>query len=56
MPLCDAMFERSAMKKLLVHEGNRMVLHALGGERIEIGAISGLPHGSRGEADSKHWT
>ncbi|MBK6320071.1 MAG: HAD hydrolase-like protein [Dehalococcoidia bacterium] len=43
--LCDAMFERSAMKKLLVHEGIGMALHALRGERIEIGAISRLPHG-----------
>jgi len=43
--LCETMFERSAMKKLLVHEGIGMALHALRGERIEIGAISRLPHG-----------
>ena len=43
--LCSAMFERSAMKKLLVHEGVGMALDALRGERIELGAISRLPHG-----------
>jgi phosphoglycolate phosphatase-like HAD superfamily hydrolase len=42
--LCDAMFERSAMKKLLVHEGVGMALDSLRGERIELGAISRLPH------------
>lgn len=42
--LCEVMFERSAMKKLLVHEGVAMALDALRGERIEIGAISRLPH------------
>lgn len=43
--LCTTMFERSAMKKLLVHEGVGMALDALRGERIELGAISRLPHG-----------
>ena len=42
--LCHVMFERSAMKKLLVHEGVGMALDALRGERIELGAISRLPH------------
>lgn len=42
--LCETMFERSAMKKLLVHEGIGMALDALRGERIELGAISRLPH------------
>ncbi|MGE3073842.1 MAG: HAD family hydrolase [Dehalococcoidia bacterium] len=42
--LCATMYERSAMKKLLVHEGVGMALDALRGERIELGAISRLPH------------
>lgn len=42
--LCESMMERSAMKKLLVHEGIGMALDALRGERIELGAISRLPH------------
>lgn len=42
--LCRVMFERSAMKKLLVHEGVGMALDSLRGERIELGAISRLPH------------
>lgn len=42
--LCQTMFERSAMKRLLVHEGIGMALDALRGERIELGAISRLPH------------
>jgi len=42
--LCETMFERSAMKKLLVHDGIGMALDALRGERIELGAISRLPH------------
>jgi beta-phosphoglucomutase-like phosphatase (HAD superfamily) len=42
--LCVAMFERSAMKRLLVHEGIGMALDRIRGERIEIGAISRLPH------------
>ena len=42
--LCATMFERSAMKKLLVFEGIGMALDALRGERMELGAISRLPH------------
>lgn len=42
--LSQQMFERSAMKKLLVHEGVGMALDALRAERIELGAISRLPH------------
>jgi phosphoglycolate phosphatase-like HAD superfamily hydrolase len=42
--LSQAMFERSAMKKLLVHEGVAMALDALRAESIELGAISRLPH------------
>lgn len=42
--LCESMYDRSAMKQLLVHEGVGMALDALRGERIEIGAISRHPH------------
>lgn len=42
--LSQTMFERSAMKKLLVHEGVGMALDALRGEGIELGAISRIPH------------
>lgn len=42
--LCRQMFERSAMKKLLVYEGVGMALDSLRSERIELGAISRLPH------------
>jgi len=42
--LCATMFERSAMKKLLVFEGIGMALDGLRGERMELGAISRLPH------------
>ena len=42
--LSQAMFERSGMKKLLVHEGVGMALDSLRGEGIELGAISRLPH------------
>lgn len=42
--LSQTMFERSGMKKLLVHEGVGMALDALRGEGIELGAISRLPH------------
>jgi beta-phosphoglucomutase-like phosphatase (HAD superfamily) len=42
--LCEVMFARSAMKKLLVHEGIGMALDALRGEQMELGAISRLPH------------
>ena len=43
--LCNTMYARSAMKKLLVHEGISMALDHLRGEQIELGAISRLPHG-----------
>jgi len=42
--LCETMYERSAMKKLLVHEGVGMALDAVRAEHIEIAAISRLPH------------
>ncbi|HNM77045.1 MAG TPA: HAD hydrolase-like protein [Tepidiformaceae bacterium] len=42
--LCEVMLARSAMKKLLVHEGVGMALDALRSELIELGAISRLPH------------
>ncbi|MCC6386505.1 MAG: HAD hydrolase-like protein [Dehalococcoidia bacterium] len=42
--LCVEMFRRSAMKKLLVHEGIGMALDAVRGERVEMGAISREPH------------
>jgi beta-phosphoglucomutase-like phosphatase (HAD superfamily) len=43
--LCAAMFERSGMKRLLVHEGIGMALDAVRAGRIEMGAISRSPHG-----------
>ena len=42
--LAQTMFERSGMKKLLVHEGVGMALDALRAERIELGGISRSPH------------
>jgi phosphoglycolate phosphatase-like HAD superfamily hydrolase len=42
--LCETIFYRSAMKRLLVHEGLGMALDALRGGRIEIGAITREPH------------
>jgi hypothetical protein len=42
--LCREMFHRSAMKRLLVHEGAAMALDAMRGERIDIAGISRLPH------------
>ena len=42
--LSQTMYERSGMKKLLVHEGVGMALDALRGEGIELGGISRLPH------------
>ena len=42
--LCPEMFQRSAMKRLLVPEGLGMALDTLRGERIEMGAISREPH------------
>ncbi|MGE5594895.1 MAG: hypothetical protein ACM3S1_02530 [Hyphomicrobiales bacterium] len=43
--LCAEMFGRSAMKKLLVHEGIGVGLDALRGAWTEMGAISREPHG-----------
>lgn len=42
--MCGRVFERSALKRLLVHEGTGMGLDALRTARIEIGAISREPH------------
>ena len=42
--LCVTVFERSAMKRLLVHEGSGMGLDALRAGRIEMGAISRRRH------------
>lgn len=42
--LCVEMFQRSSMKKLLVHEGVGMGLDAIRGVRTEMGAISREPH------------
>jgi beta-phosphoglucomutase-like phosphatase (HAD superfamily) len=42
--LCLAMMQRSALKKLLVHEGIGMGLDALRVARVEMGAISRGPH------------
>lgn len=42
--LARTMFERSAMKQLLVHEGIGMALDELRGARVEMGAISRRPH------------
>jgi hypothetical protein len=42
--LCEQMFTRSAMKRLLVHEGIGMALDALRGERIDMAGISRLPN------------
>ena len=42
--LCAEMYQRSAMKRLLVHEGIGMALDRLRGERIEMGAVSREPH------------
>ncbi len=41
---CVEMYERSAMKRLLVHEGMGMALDAVRARRVEIGAISREPH------------
>ena len=43
--LCLRMYERSAMKRLLVHEGVGMGLDRIRASRIEMGAISRAPHG-----------
>jgi len=42
--LCERIAERSAMKKLLVFDGTGMALDDIRGARLEIGAISRLPH------------
>jgi phosphoglycolate phosphatase-like HAD superfamily hydrolase len=42
--LCEEMYGRSAMKRLLVHDGSGMALDALRGELIDLAAISRLPH------------
>ncbi|MFN0148442.1 MAG: HAD family hydrolase [Dehalococcoidia bacterium] len=42
--LCQSMFERSALKRLLIHDGLGMALDGIRGERIEIGAISRERH------------
>lgn len=42
--LCEEMYRRSAMKRLLVHEGAGMAMDALRGELIDLAAISRLPH------------
>ncbi len=42
--LCEQMFTRSAMKRLLVHEGIGMALDALRAERIDMAGISRLPN------------
>lgn len=42
--LCVEMFQRSSMKKLLVHEGIGMGLDAVRGAFTEMGAISREPH------------
>lgn len=43
--LCLRIYERSAMKRLLVHEGVGMGLDRIRASRIEMGAISRAPHG-----------
>jgi hypothetical protein len=42
--LCREIFERSAMKRLLVHEGIGMAMDVLRGASVEMGAISREPH------------
>lgn len=41
---CITMYQRSAMKRLLVHEGMGMALDSLRARRVEMGAISREPH------------
>lgn len=43
--LCAEIMHRSALKKLLAHEGIGMALDSLRGARMEIGAVSREPHG-----------
>ena len=42
--LCEEMFRRSALKRLLVHDGMGMALDRLRGGQIEMGALSREPH------------
>ena len=42
--LCREFYGRSAMKRLLIHEGLGMALDVLRGLRVEVGAISREPH------------
>jgi phosphoglycolate phosphatase-like HAD superfamily hydrolase len=42
--LCDDIYRRSAMKRLLVQEGVGMALDVLRGASVEIGAVSREPH------------
>ncbi len=42
--LCAEMYRRSAMKRLLIHDGLGMALDKLRGERVEMGAVSREPH------------
>jgi len=42
--LCLRIYERSAMKRLLVHEGAGMGLDRVRARRVEMGAISRSPH------------
>lgn len=44
LELCERIAGRSAMKRLLVFDGTGMALDEIRGGRIEIGAISRLPH------------
>ncbi len=51
--LCQDIYERSAMKRLLVQEGIGMALDVLRGASIEVGAISREPHAiARRQIDS----
>jgi phosphoglycolate phosphatase-like HAD superfamily hydrolase len=51
--LCEAIYRRSAMKRLLVQEGIGMALDTLRGASVEIGAISREPHAvARAQVDS----
>jgi phosphoglycolate phosphatase-like HAD superfamily hydrolase len=42
--VCVSMYERSAMKRLLVHEGIGMGLDRVRAQRVEMGAVSREPH------------
>ena len=43
--LAETMYHRSGLKRLLVHDGIGMALDALRASRVQVGAISRLPHG-----------